>query len=173
MFSADRQTAADEYERVRIKLTKFFSWQRCPFPEECADETLNRVAKRLAEGEDIQKPGSYFYGVARMVLKETQADLERKNRAVLELGQANWTTPAVEDMETSECLRACLSALPREQRQFILKYYSGDQRKRVDNRQAMADELQIPMNALRNRALRLRDKIHNCVGKRLRSKQSA
>jgi hypothetical protein len=58
------------------------------------------------------------------------------------------------------------------QRSFILRYYQGDKRCRVENRHRMAEELDLPLNALRNRALRLREKIENCVSKCISTKRA-
>ena len=68
----DRELAAERYEVVRQKLTTFFEHRGCLNAEEHTDDTLNRVARRLDEGATIYagKPESYFYAVARNVLKE-------------------------------------------------------------------------------------------------------
>jgi DNA-directed RNA polymerase specialized sigma24 family protein len=41
-----------------------------PFPEEHADETFNRVAKKISEGEEIRNPSAYVIGVARLLVLE-------------------------------------------------------------------------------------------------------
>ena len=46
---ADRDRAGEEYERLRRTLVTFFDWRGCAFPEELADETFNRAARRLEE----------------------------------------------------------------------------------------------------------------------------
>ena len=49
----DSNRAGAEYERIRLLLIKFFSWRGVQFPEECADETLNRIIRKIDEGESI------------------------------------------------------------------------------------------------------------------------
>src|SRR5436305_1633088 len=66
----DRQSAGEKYLEIRSNLLRFFEWRGCPFPEDHADETMNRVAKRLAEGEEIRNPSGYCTGVARLLLLE-------------------------------------------------------------------------------------------------------
>jgi hypothetical protein len=61
---ADRTQAGVRYEQLRLKLVKFFTWERTTFPEERADEALNRLAKRMVEGESIGSVEAYLHGVA-------------------------------------------------------------------------------------------------------------
>src|SRR5262245_29135467 len=58
----DRERAGEIYLEIRSNLVRFFEWRGCPFPEDHADETFNRVAKR-AEEEKILNPSSYCIGV--------------------------------------------------------------------------------------------------------------
>src|ERR671938_30866 len=46
----DRERAGEKYEELRRTLVKFFEWRGAPFPEDQADETFNRVARKLDEG---------------------------------------------------------------------------------------------------------------------------
>ena len=68
----NREQAASRYEIIRRKLMKYFECRGCCSPEDLADETINRVARRIYEGKEIwtSEPANYFYGVARNVLKE-------------------------------------------------------------------------------------------------------
>src|SRR5215216_8153127 len=61
----DQESAAEKYLEIRSNLVRFFEWRGCPFPEDHADETINRVARRLFEGEQIENPSGYCMGVAR------------------------------------------------------------------------------------------------------------
>ena len=49
-----REAAAEKYELIRNKLMSFFRWRACPTPEEYADRTIDRVARRLEEGAALQ-----------------------------------------------------------------------------------------------------------------------
>ena len=71
-LSTDREKAAEIYEEIRCKLITFFEFRHCLFPQEQVDETINRVARRIVEGEIIHASDvtTYFYGVARNVLRE-------------------------------------------------------------------------------------------------------
>jgi DNA-directed RNA polymerase specialized sigma24 family protein len=73
------------------------------------------------------------------------------------------SSPSGDAEQTQQCLERCLGALDAGQRAFILRYYQGDQSQRIANRKAMAHELGLDLNALRNRALRLRERLEKCV----------
>src|SRR6185295_5735157 len=68
----DPEVAGQEYERIRRKLIMIFTCKRCDFPEDMADDTINRVAKKLPQikSDYIGSPSRYFYGVAKNVYKE-------------------------------------------------------------------------------------------------------
>ena len=73
-FDADRESAGKKYLELRGNLIRLFEWRGCPFPEEHADETVNRVARKLGEGELIREPAQYAIGVARMLLLEIRKE---------------------------------------------------------------------------------------------------
>src|SRR4029453_5040025 len=71
-LDADRERAGEKYERIRHKLIKFFEWRGGASPEEYADRSIDRVARRVYEGAELRvsDPYLYFHGVALKVLKE-------------------------------------------------------------------------------------------------------
>src|SRR5947199_10461635 len=66
----DRERAGEKYEDLRCTLIRFFEWRGAPFPEEHADETFNRVARKLDEGVEIKNVGGYCYEIARLICLE-------------------------------------------------------------------------------------------------------
>jgi DNA-directed RNA polymerase specialized sigma24 family protein len=160
----DRERAGEIYEAIRYKLVRLFEWRGCSSPEDLADETINRVARRLAEGIELRAndPYGYFCGVAHLVYKEILRRALREHRA---LASGDWPPAAVEEEEPSgarlECLRRCLAQLPQDQRDLVLRYHQGENN--IRNRQQLAREEGIPMNALRIRVHRVRRKLESCV----------
>src|SRR4030095_8967914 len=71
-LAEDRESAGERYLEIRSTLVRFFQWRGCPSPEDHADETINRIAKRVSECEEIRTPSSYYLGVARLVLPEVK-----------------------------------------------------------------------------------------------------
>jgi len=65
----DRDRAGEEYEEIRRRLMRFFAGRNC-FPEEdLADETLDRVARRM-ESAEIRNPAAFIWGVAKIIVLE-------------------------------------------------------------------------------------------------------
>jgi DNA-directed RNA polymerase specialized sigma24 family protein len=62
-----------------------------------------------------------------------------------------------------ERLDLFLNELSAESREMILTYYQGDGHKKIENRRALAEKLGIPQNALRSRAVRLREKLKKLI----------
>ena len=75
-----------------------------------------------------------------------------------------------EDDEESQIriasLKLCLQKLSAENRDMILGYYQEEKGVTIETRRLLAERLQIPLNALRIRALRLRDKLEKCINGR-------
>jgi DNA-directed RNA polymerase specialized sigma24 family protein len=164
-----RDTGAAHYELLRHRLVRYFQWERCADPELCADEVFSRMAQKLAEGEEIVNPRAYLFGIARMLRRETLARQGKETLALEEFRKQQPdsapSSPSVDAEQTQQCLERCLGALDAPQRAFILRYYEGGQSQRIANRKAMADELGLDLNALRNRALRLRERLEKCARK--------
>lgn len=169
LLDPDPAKAARHYQLLRKKLTRLFEWRGARFPEDLADETISRVARKLDEGVEIRSddPFRYFCGVAHMVFKEVLRERKRE-RQLLDPG--NWSPPAdpeEPDDERMAFLQECLDRLPESNRHLILAYHEGERRERIENRRLLADELDIPLNALRIRVHRIRAKLERCVKKRL------
>lgn len=153
-LNPDREAASREYEALRRRLIDLFTWERCSDAAHLADETLNRLARRVAEGEPIANPSRYAHGIARLVMHEAARDVQKKTAALRELGSSPKSTP--EDPAALDGLHRCLAELPAEQRDLIERYYAGD-------RARLAESLGINVNTLRNRALRIRERLFACV----------
>ena len=159
-LDADPEQAGRKYEVIRQKLVKIFDWRGARFPEECADETINRVARKLEYGQTIRDIPTYCQGVARLVFLETLKKAENRQVSFDELKAVPVAPMRPEDDHAQrKCFARCLSDLPIESRQLILRYYEDERREKINNRQAMADHLGIPLNALRSRVQRIRDKM--------------
>src|SRR5258708_38252920 len=65
---------------IRRRLVLYFDRKNCAAPDDLADETLNRVARRLAEEGAITSgaPAHYCYIVARFVFLEHLRKQERE-----------------------------------------------------------------------------------------------
>lgn len=167
-FDPNAERAAAQYESLRLALVKFFDWQGAMFPEELADETFNRVARKLDEGVELQNATTYCHGVARLVLLESRKRAENRRAefdeaiSIADPREANGTA---DDDERRSCFERCLNELPLENRRLVLSYYQHDKRQKIDGRQSLADQLGLPLNALRSRVQRIRDRLEQCVSR--------
>jgi DNA-directed RNA polymerase specialized sigma24 family protein len=163
-FSHDQDSAGKIYLRLRRNIERFFEVRGIAQTDLAADSTLDRLARKLAEGERIADPPTYALGIARMIVLELRKS--PVNRLAAELPETgSWDPGPEEEKKESglECLDKCLDELSAEGRDVILGYYQGEKSEKIKNRQELATRLGIPPNALRNRAVRIRNKLETCV----------
>lgn len=173
----DHTRAAERYEIIRQKLITFFENRGCTVAEELVDDTMNRVAKRLDEGVTIYaaNPDSYFYSVARNVLREYY-DILRPAPPLPCDEPCCYPREEDDDIEEREqeetrfdCQKRCLERLPRELRELVTEYYREEPGiKMKKKREDLAARLGMTPNALRIRACRIRDKLDECAAKCLK-----
>jgi len=163
-LGGDRDSGSEKYLEIRSNLTRFFEWRGCSFPEDHADETFNRLARKIDEGEEILNPAGYAMGVARLLLLEILKSKQREQTALNEIGTASEAYVAADDGEDRlDCLRNCLQGLSPDNRELILQYYQGEKGEKIQNRKKLLEQLGVPVNTLRMRALRLRERLQGCV----------
>ncbi len=164
-FSSDRVEAGRQYVQMKVKLERFFEWRSCASAEEKADKTINRVARKICEGENIHNLRAYFFTVARLVFMESLRDREHSSVPFEEIPEMPTGIPFEDEQKEARhrCLDRCLDRLPVESRSLILKYYQDQKRAKIDHRKQLAEILGIPMNALRIRAHRVRISLEKCV----------
>ena len=128
--------------------------------EDLADETINRVTKKLPEiqGTYVGEPARYFHGVARYIIREM---MRRKEVAVEEVPGV--TAEAEVHSDEYDCLQKCLRFLPSDRRELILDYYVYDGRDKIAQHRRMASELGITEGALRGRAHQVRGNLEKCI----------
>jgi len=170
----DRHRAGERYETLRRKLIRLFSWRGAQEPEQCADETLDRVARRLVEGAAVPDVFGFCHGVAMNVLREHWRRSQREPLSLdgLPAARVPVTDPAVEARRQDEsrgrearlvCLDGCLAALDAPARDLLLRYHPDGGGSPREGRQRLADELGVPMNALRIRVHRIRTRLARCI----------
>lgn len=162
----DVEKAAQRYESVRRNLIVIFTRRGCHRSEELADETFNRVMKRLPEmiHTYVGEPARYIVVVARNLHLEYVKEMERLEA----LPEHDHTDLSVEPPdETKEhefaCLEQCLRQLSPHQRKLVIDYYQESRRAKIDHRKLMAEQLGIGLNALRIRAHRIRLGLEDCL----------
>ena len=168
-LDADRGAAAERYETIRIKLVHLLQWRGCAesHADELADRTLDRVAAKLAAGEQVENVSAFAAAVARFIWLEHS----RKNRAEA-VGDDLPETPVEIDMsflddpdERMKCLRRCVATkFTDDEKRLIVNYYDTDADEKAKTaRRRLAESFGLTMNAMKVRACRLRMRLEACI----------
>lgn len=154
-----------DYESVRRQLVGFFERRGVHFADALADETIDRVARRLGEGETVLNLSGYFYGVARFVLLEWRRRQVQEQKALREHSLILVTADDDTDVGLRDqrlaCLEKALDALPPESRSLLVRYHDV----RLEARRQLADEMGITYTTLKTRAHRIRLTLAGWVGR--------
>jgi DNA-directed RNA polymerase specialized sigma24 family protein len=168
----DRERAGSHYRELLQQLLKFFEWQCSRRPDEQADEVIDRIVRKLAEGEQIANLPAYAYGVAKLLLLEVRRETDREEKAHAQLlrvlkHQEDYAEEDRREQDEAErqqdCFAKCMATLTEKNREIILTYYAGDGHSRIEGRRKLAVGLGTDLNALRVRAHRIRARLEECV----------
>jgi DNA-directed RNA polymerase specialized sigma24 family protein len=169
-FSQNRDEAARQYEALRARLIRFFEWRAIALADDRADEVLNRVARKIDEGQQVDNVVAYAYRVAYLVSLEALKEPE-----LVDIDQEKIGPPATElTFEDAEqeprqrCFDRCLEELTVDNRKIILSYYQEERGAKIERRKNLADQLKISLDALRIRAHRIRKGLEGCINSCLR-----
>ena len=145
---------------------RFFECRHAEPADEYADETINRVARRIEEGQVVDNVVAYSLGVARLLCLEV-AKLPNAKALQLDDTQPAPAAPlppgSKDDEPRLDCFDDCLESLSANSRKLIIDYYQEERRAKIELRQKLADKLGIPLNALRIRAHRIRNGLKRCL----------
>jgi len=145
------------YEKIRWRLIAVLASRGCPMAEELADETIDRVARRVADIQAtyVGDQAIYFLGVMNNVHHEY---LKQPVPRLIEVADNS-----DQRERTHLCLDNCLEKLAPHSRQIIERYYAQNKRAKIALRKRIARECGISLNTLRLRALRIRAKLQTCI----------
>ncbi len=167
-LDSDKTKAAEKYEELRLKLVKCFVWKGCPESnaDSLADETLDRVAAKLAQGIKIKSLAAYACEVSRFVWLEYTRKRKEDNFGdqTPEIA-VEPDIPEEPDLRLS-CLASCLINVTTEEndRALILGYYDADAgEKNKDQRKNLAEKFRMTTNTLKVKACRLRERLEKCI----------
>jgi RNA polymerase sigma factor (sigma-70 family) len=173
----DREEAGQRYEQIRRNLIQIFNYRGYSDAEDLADETINRVTKKISDiaSTYVGNPSFYFYGVARNLMKER--DKKQQLRIPLSLLETQPTyVPSIDKLIQEEAydreitaLRECLEELPERERKLLFEYYSFTTNAKFGDRKKLADKLNLNVNALRVKIHRIRTHLARCIRNKIES----
>ena len=185
LFDFDPERAAERYEFIRMGLIKYFESRGCASAVDLADETIDRVTRKVSEGASVPSDAlvSYFYGFARNILKENSRRPDKRSVALDDLPLSKhpahepvkldlWKQEKITLEQRLECLEVCLQEFPPETQNLIISYYEGELGAKIDHRKLIAATLGISINNLRIRAHRIREKLEICLFECLKKQAS-
>lgn len=167
----DPELAGIRYRELRDRLAVYFERHLGGDPDEPADETINRVARRLCEGQEIENIERYALGVARHLLQERFRWTENRrmesldaDALLLDPGPSAYQAMEQAEVETNRslCMERCLDALSASQRALILEYYSDGGSANAERRGQMAERFGLTPAALYLQVHRIRRRLEEC-----------
>jgi len=164
-LSPDHDEAAKQYVALGMKIVRYFEKEKIAAAETRADDVLNRVARKVAEGKQIENVTAYAYRVAYLVFLEAGKEPDHIEIDP-EQGPHIPPEPLFEDSEPDRrqnCFDSCLEKLTSDNRELILGYYREDGRAKIEFRKWLAAKLNISLDALRIRAHRIRKNLEECI----------
>lgn len=170
----NHQRAGEIYVELRFKLRKFFAWKGgvCESDlDELVDETLERIAKKLGEGEVIENIPAYSRGIARNILLEYSRKRAKEPIDNNPVETLIAESPKEAD-ERFECLKKCLANLNSDDRELIVGYYDTEENeKNKDKRRKLAERFGKHSGTLKVHVTRLRDRLRKCISDCLRDER--
>jgi DNA-directed RNA polymerase specialized sigma24 family protein len=179
-LDADREQSGKKYEELRSKLIRYFEFHAGSLPDVLADETINRVARKVVDGVGIDNIDAYALGVAWHIVQEYWRSNETKTISAEKLEKeppSGIPNPEEEllraETERQEeirrkCMRQCLDELTSEELNLMRQYQMGEKSERIKNRETLAQKLGVTPIALRQRVHKSRVRLRNCLERRLK-----
>lgn len=167
-LSNDRDEAGARFEQIRDGLIRYFRLKGCHEPELLADETMNRVIRRIDE-LDLKtgaSPTSIFYGFASKVFLEYIRTEKNRSIQIDETFESVFvqTVPPSSDAAI-DCLRECMNDLDLVDGKLIVEYYSEEKQAKFELRRQIAAQNEIAMGTLHTRIHRIKGTLRPCVEK--------
>ncbi len=165
-LSDDRGEAGVRFEKIRDGLIRFFRIKGCHEPETLADETMNRVIRRI-NGLDLTtnaRPATIFYGFASNVFLEyCRSEKKRTLQLSEEFEVESPTVPVATTDVAVECLRECLSNLNNLDGDLIIEYYSQERQSKINMRRQLAVQYDMTIGTLHTRIHRIKRILRPCL----------
>lgn len=175
-FSTDSTVAVEKFLRMRQKLIRYFAANRCPDPQDHADETIFRVIKAIDDGKKVDTViEAYTQGFAKFVLLEVKRqhqyvpldDISPENEPFTNPKEPEDNLAVWEQSENLVCEQKCLAEeFSADERKLLIGYYTTSHEEKLKYaREKLSLQLNISRNVLKKRAFKLREKLEVCMKK--------
>lgn len=166
----DTEKTGQIYNKILNRLHKYFTCNGCRHSEDCTTVVMNRIAKKINEGEKIEKePVAFALGFARLVLHEYW----RWQKNSPEIAKPEIPEPPIVDEQENpgreKCWEKCLKTFPYEKIKLLKDYLSANRKQKFE----IAKNLNTTIESLRVKISRIKEALKKCEGDCLRELQVA
>jgi hypothetical protein len=166
-LSPDPDEAGQRYLQLHHQLVGFFTRREDVDPDEAADLTLDRAAKKIAEGADVPEIKPFCFGIARYIKMERARADWRITEAAREFMRVILDRSDEELERIYRSLLPCFEQLSADEKELMIGYCHILQgREKAEERRRLAERRKSTMLGLRMRVTRIRTALEKCVKKR-------
>lgn len=161
-LNSNREESAEKYERIRLRLIKYFACNQCGDADEyLADKTIDRVMKKI-DRDEIPNPFTgdkalYFLAFARNIRREHLYNQKP------EIPHPVIDPDSVQAEAEEACLSECVRILQQEDRWLAIEYYRFDKTTKVAHHSNLAERFDLSLAGLRTRIHRVRERLRPCI----------
>lgn len=170
----NQNLAAEKYETIRNRLIAYFKHHcpGCPDPESLADETINRIIRKLPTFADsyVGDKEKIFYAYANFVRLEYLRKRANNENSVINfvslinyLQSQNQSELDAELDRTYHCLSICLQEHPPDKQKLFISYYLVEKSNKVNHHEKLAEEFGLSLSALRKKIFDMKQKLLDCI----------
>ncbi len=165
----DPAESGRRYERLRERLILFFNRRLAHAPEDLADQVIDRLARRLQDGEPVASIEAYALGIARHVAQEQRLVAAREitpDGSFLENISAPDHTSYDEPDRLLDAMELCLKSIPRADMELLSRYYLHEGGSKIETRRRLAEARKISQAALRKKVYQICCTLRACIRRR-------
>ena len=161
----DPECAAESLEKLKNDLICCLAHWGSPLSDFHADLALDRVIRRIEEGEEVRNITLFSRAVAWKVWQEYLRKIPDKLPEEIAGKTSELEDLEAENQQRYDCMRECLAKQPPETRWLIREYAHPERkgREKITHREKLACMLDISPGKLRSRIFNLRGKLLNCL----------
>lgn len=163
-LDVDREKAGDEYLLLWQKMREYFAARGSTCAEELADETISRLARKIADGEQIRDILRFSFGLSRLIWMES---LRKPENSYISFDDAPTLSVVLPDFllrkEQNACYLHCIRQITDEEKNLMIEYWEDDQGLHYEARKLLAEKKGISPTALRIRVSRIKRKLEVCM----------